>query len=76
MTILKMLLQSLILTGLGMGVVFAFLIIMIVCMNLLRIFIHACHLDKDLYKNDEVKNNDIDENAIVAAISVAIHENQ
>ena len=76
MTILKMLLQSGILTVLGMGVVFAFLIIMIVCMNLLRIFIHAWHLDKDLYKNDEVKNNDIDENAIVAAISVAIHENQ
>ena len=47
MTITQMLGQSLILTGLGMGVVFSFLIIMICCMSLSSKVIKALKLDKE-----------------------------
>jgi oxaloacetate decarboxylase gamma subunit len=48
MTILEMLEQSSILTVLGMTVVFAFLWIMIVCVNLMGKAIHKMGLDKDV----------------------------
>lgn len=48
MTIVDMLNQSLILTLLGMGVVFSFLIILIVCMTIAQKVIHAMKLDKDV----------------------------
>lgn len=77
MTIVEMLTQSGILTVLGMCVVFAFLCILIVCMNLLRICVHVAKLD-------EVKKEPVapvaaavpavDEKAIVAAIATALHE--
>jgi oxaloacetate decarboxylase gamma subunit len=48
MTILEMLEQSTILTVLGMTVVFAFLWIMIVCVNIAGKVIHKTGLDKDV----------------------------
>lgn len=47
MNVEQMLGQSGILTLLGMGVVFSFLIIMIVCMYALHAVLHALKLDKD-----------------------------
>lgn len=78
MTISQMLSQSGLLTLLGMCVVFGFIIILILCMKLLHVIVHALKLDKEepsssinsvsptvSPKNDE---------EIVAAISVAIHD--
>ncbi|MDR1058302.1 MAG: OadG family protein [Treponema sp.] len=48
MTILEMLQQSTILTILGMLVVFAFLWLMIICVNLVAKLIHSMGLDKDV----------------------------
>ena len=88
MTISQMLGQSGLLTLLGMGVVFAFLIILILCMHLLHSVLHALKLDK-IENNSKSKstapvsqpaqtvsipatNND----AIVAAIAAAVrHRN-
>ena len=50
MTILDMLGQSLILTLLGMGVVFAFLIILIFCLTLVKNLLHALKLDEEAPK--------------------------
>ena len=47
MTILDMLQQSLYLTMLGMGIVFAFLVILIVCMILCHKVLHALKLDRE-----------------------------
>ena len=46
MTISQMLGQSGLLTLLGMCVVFSFIIILIICMNLLRVAVRAFKLDK------------------------------
>jgi len=81
MTITEMLGQSGILTLLGMGVVFFFLIIMILAMNLLHAILHGLHLDKDEKKDDmssagaaaPAAGNDA---AVVAAISAAVHEKE
>ena len=77
MTISEMLTQSGILTVLGMCVVFAFLVIMIGCMNLLRILVHATGLDKKAPKAETpvaAAAPAVDEKAIVAAIATALHE--
>ncbi len=75
MTIVEMLGQSGILTVLGMCVVFSFLVIMIGCMNLLRIFVHATGLDKEEPKADVPSAAPaVDQKAIVAAIATALHE--
>ena len=89
MTISEMLSQSGILTLLGMGVVFSFLIVLILSMGLLRIFVRAFHLDKDLEKNDTsassrpasagtVPSSPVaaDNGAVVAAIAAAIKERE
>jgi len=92
MTISEMLSQSGILTLLGMGVVFSFLIILILSMGLLRIFVRAFHLDKDLEKNGtsasskpvsagtapSVPSSPVaaDNGAVVAAIAAAIKERE
>ena len=77
MTIASMLNQSIILTLLGMCVVFSFLVIMIVCMNGLRLFVHAAGLDKEEPKADVPSAAPaVDQNAIVAAIATALHEKQ
>ena len=75
MTIAEMLQQSLILTVLGMCVVFSFLIIMIACMNALRACVHGLGLDKEEKKADApVPASTVDQKAIVAAIATALHE--
>ncbi|WP_315324579.1 OadG family protein [Treponema socranskii] len=77
MTIAEMLQQSGILTLLGMGVVFSFLIIMILCMYLLHVVLRALKLDKEEKKETAqspapvpVRHND----AIIAAIAAAVHK--
>ena len=76
MTIEEMLGQSAILTVLGMCVVFAFLIILIGCMNLLRIAVHAAHLDEEAPKPEAAApaTAAVDQKAVVAAIATALHE--
>lgn len=75
MTIAEMLAQSGILTVLGMCVVFTFLVIMIGCMNLLRIGVHAFKLDKEAPKVEAAAPAAaVDQKAIVAAIATALHE--
>ena len=79
MTIAEMLNQSLILTLLGMCVVFGFLIILIAFMNLLRICVHAAGWDKEEPKADVTSAaapaaSAVDQKAIVAAIATALHQ--
>lgn len=78
MTITEMLGQSLILTLLGMGVVFSFLVIMICCMSLSSKLIKALKLDKEK-TSDGAKAApaaNAQDNAIVAAIAAAVHDKQ
>ncbi len=80
MTISQMLGQSALLTLLGMGVVFSFLIIMILCMRLLHAFVRALKLDKEeTEKTVPAAASSAapprDEPA-VAAIAAAVHERQ
>lgn len=82
MTISEMLSQSGILTLLGMGVVFSFLIIMILAMTLLHAVIHALGWDKE-EKNDAPSAAPAvnsapaaDNGAIIAAIAAAVHEKE
>jgi|WetSurMetagenome_2_1015567.scaffolds.fasta_scaffold718067_1 oxaloacetate decarboxylase (Na+ extruding) subunit gamma len=74
MTITQMLQQSGLLTVLGMGIVFLFIIIMIIVMRVLHTVIHAFHLDNDVYdeqkKTVQIKNTD---DEVAAAIAAALH---
>ncbi len=76
MTIGSMLGQSVILTLLGMGVVFSFLIILIGAMNLLRLAVKAFKLDKEAPKTESpaAVTGAADQNAVVAAIATALRE--
>ena len=47
MTIAEMLEQSGVLTLLGMGIVFSFLVIMVICVTLMGKVVHALGADKD-----------------------------
>ena len=91
MTISQMLGQSGLLTLLGMCVVFSFIIILIICMNLLRVIVHAFKLDqvKENGKNGTSSNvvqssntasaqvsSNAGEAQLVAAIAAALHEKQ
>ena len=84
MTIGQMLGQSGILTLLGMGVVFSFLIILIICMYLLHAVIHALKLDKADEKKSAASAQttsasvaaNADEGAVVAAIAAALYESK
>ncbi|MBR6079334.1 MAG: OadG family protein [Treponema sp.] len=84
MTISDMLSQSVLLTLLGMAVVFSFLIIMILAMHLLHGVVHALRLDKDKENNVETKTSApvqvespaVDNGAVVAAIAAAVRERQ
>lgn len=74
MTITEMLGQSALLTALGMGVVFTFLIILILSMTLLHKVIHACGLDKE-EKVDTSKTSapaQTQDDSVIAAIAAAI----
>ena len=82
MTIGEMLEQSAILTLLGMCVVFAFLVILIGCMNLLRKFVEANGLNKEEESASASAVSApvaaaapaVDTNAVVAAIATALHD--
>lgn len=82
MTIVEMLGQSGLLTILGMGVVFSFIIILIICMHALHAAVAAAKLDKVeakkavAPKSETKQQNSTDIKAIVAAISVAIREKE
>ena len=83
MTITQMLGQSLILTGLGMGVVFTFIIVLILCMKLLQVVVSSFNRDKKQEKStNQVKNvqkvsvQTTDEDVIIAAIAAAVHDKQ
>lgn len=77
MTIAQMLSQSFMLTLLGMGVVFSFLIIMIVSMYALHAVLHALGADKespDTSSSAATGSAPVTDNqAVVAAIAAAIH---
>ena len=79
MTISEMLSQSGILTLLGMGVVFSFLIIMIFAMTGLHAVIHALGWDKEEKKDAlsaPAADPAADNGAIIAAIAAAVHEKE
>ena len=79
MTISEMLSQSGILTLLGMGVVFSFLIIMIFAMTALHAVIHALGWDKEEKKDAPsapAAAPAADNGAIIAAIAAAVHEKE
>jgi len=79
MTIMVMLQQSAVLTILGMAVVFVFLWLMIVCVNLTAKLIHKLGWDKDI---EQSKNQPAQKPGgtvppeIAAAISAAVMEYQ
>ena len=75
MTIVDMLGQSGLLTLLGMGVVFSFLIIMIICMYILHAVLHALGKDKDEPAEKPASSSPApaaDNGAVVAAIATAL----
>ncbi|NLK45640.1 MAG: OadG family protein [Treponema sp.] len=78
MTIVDMLVQSSLLTVLGMGIVFSFLIVLIIFMNLTTKIIKMLGLDKDVSNATSgtsvapAQNN----NATVAAIAAAVREKE
>ncbi len=79
MTISEMLGQSAILTLLGMCVVFFFLIVLIICMNLLRKAVHAFKLDVEEPKAAAASSAPApasDPNAVIAAIATAVREKE
>jgi oxaloacetate decarboxylase gamma subunit len=85
MTISEMLGQSLILTLLGMGVVFCFLIILIGAMHFLHFIVSALNLEKGKDKTAlessaaPVINSTVTagtNEAVIAAIAAAVHEKQ
>lgn len=82
MTISEMLGQSGLLTLLGMGVVFSFIIILIIFMQLLHILVRTLKLDKEpAKKNTTIKNAGTaaaaaDSGSIIAAIAAAVRERQ
>ncbi len=90
MTISEMLSQSGLLTLLGMVVVFSFIIILIFCMKLLRVVVHAFKLDRENSSGKKeaspevgrgvsvqtVQSFSTDEEGLVAAIAAAVHDKQ
>jgi oxaloacetate decarboxylase gamma subunit len=81
MTIAEMLEQSGTLTLLGMGIVFGFLVVMIVCITLAGKIVHALGADRDLPlrpakaagSGSGAESNNA---AVTAAISAAVNEYQ
>lgn len=82
MTIVDMLGQSGILTLLGMGVVFLFLIIMIVCMYTLHGVLHLFGKDVESQEKSPSASSSVsatpvvDNNAVIAAIAAAVHDKE
>jgi oxaloacetate decarboxylase gamma subunit len=80
MTILEMLGQSGVLTLLGMGVVFGFLVIMVICVSVMGKIIHALGADKDVLGPESnvsaSSSNPAKTTAVAAAITAAVTEYQ
>ena len=78
MTILEMLGQSGVLTVLGMGVVFGFLTIMVICVTIMGKVIHALGADKDVIApgSDAAASSPAKTTAVAAAITAAVTEYQ
>ena len=80
MTITEMLGQSGLLTLLGMSVVFSFIIILILCIKLLHVILHAFKLDKEepAKTATPVASTPVqqtgNDGAIIAAIAAAVHD--
>ncbi|MDR1059472.1 MAG: OadG family protein [Treponema sp.] len=80
MTIVEMLEQSGVLTLLGMGIVFAFLIVMIICVSLVGRIIRAFDQGKDVGAPAKAGVSPAgpagraDNGAVTAAISAAVNE--
>ena len=77
MTIIEMLKQSGILTVLGMTVVFVFLWIMVICINITGKLIHKMGMDKDLEQSKNAiykPQGDNKKSEVTAAITAAITE--
>ena len=82
MTITEMLGQSGLLTLLGMCVVFGFIIVLILCMKLLQIVVHAFKMDKEESTEATKVSTPAattsapagDDGAIIAAIAAAAHD--
>ena len=76
MTIMEMLEQSGVLTVLGMGVVFSFLIIMIFAITGVGKIINALKLNKELMTRAlaAAPSASVSGNAVTAAISAAVNE--
>jgi oxaloacetate decarboxylase gamma subunit len=81
MTIVEMLEQSGVLTLLGMGVVFSFLVVLIICISLAGKFIHALGVDKDVLplaaaapRASAGSSNAGNGPAVTAAITAAVNE--
>ena len=80
MTITEMLGQSGLLTLLGMCVVFGFIIVLILCMKLLQIVVHAFKMDKEEAPEATKVSTPAatkpagDDSAIIAAIAAAAHD--
>ena len=82
MTIMEMLGQSGVLTLLGMGVVFGFLTVMVICMTITGKIVHALGLDKDLLEPAKPAARPAppptaagtDAATVTAVISAAVHE--
>ena len=79
MTIVEMLGQSGVLTLLGMGIVFSFLIIMIISITVVGKIIHALGADKDVSAGPSASRTGggapaSENSAVTAAISAAVTE--
>ncbi len=75
MTILDMLGQSGILTVLGMGVVFAFIIILVFAMSLLKVVVKSLKLDqKEVAASAAQSVSAGQDTAVIAAIAAAVRE--
>jgi oxaloacetate decarboxylase gamma subunit len=78
MTIIEMFKQSAILTVLGMTIVYAFLWLMIVCINLVGKLVHTLGLDKDVdpLKNEAPKGVAGTAPGVIVAIGAALAEHR
>ncbi|MDR1174930.1 MAG: OadG family protein [Treponema sp.] len=76
MTIVEMLGQSGVLTLLGMGIVFGFLLILIICVTLIGRLIQAIGTDKDSGTPAQAvaPSGSANNGAVTAAISAAVDE--
>ena len=78
MTIMEMLSQSGVLTLLGMGIVFSFLVIMVICVTIMGKIVHAAGADKDTAAGSGSGTPKVTAKttAITAAITTAVTEYQ